>query len=298
MMSRLLLIFFLATSLFLSSCAKESEHNLLDIYISWNDADLQLGQEEQLSIRCYPDDATLGLPQSSPIWSSQDTTVITIDSNGNIKAVGFGRSRIVVKWGGFKAEKYLVVNSEVKVDNPFLQSVLLEKYDANHDGKLYGAEIENVVGVDLSDLSFVTSPISFSGLEVFSKLTDLKISGVYIGYLDLSSFRFLRKLDISQSDIVRLDVHKCPLLRWLDCHDCPNLTELYIGDVNTYGPCALETIDCSRCNISSLDLSRCSLLEYLEYLDNPIDDVDLSYSPRLKVVNGQIVTQDTDTSNE
>lgn len=289
-MLRLPQILFFSVLFLLVSCAKESEHNLLDIYIAWNDADMEIGQEAQLSIRCYPDDASLGIPQVSPVWTSLDTTVIAIDSDGNIKAVGFGRSRVVVKWGGFKAEKYIVVNSEVRVDNEFLQAVLVDKYDANHDGKLYGAEIEAVVGVDLSDLSFVTSPISFRGLEVFNRLTDLKISAVNIGYLDLSAFRFLKKIDISQSVIEKLDVHDCPLLSWLDCHACENLSELYIGDYATYGLCNLETLDCSRCNLSSLDLSRCASLEYLEYLDNPIENVDLTYSPNLKVVNGQKIT--------
>ncbi|MCQ2216838.1 MAG: hypothetical protein MJZ31_13085 [Bacteroidales bacterium] len=280
------LLFLLSITLVLFSCKKETEHNLLDIYIAWNDMDMQIGEEAQLDIRLYPDNASLGLPTSKPVWTSSDTTVVYIDANGRIKALNYGRSLITVQWGNFKAQKYVVVNAEVILADDKLQALLIKKFDANQDGKLHGTEIESAVGLDLSDLSYVTYPISFKGLEVFTKLTNLKISDVRIGEIDFSAFRHLERLDISQSDIKRVDIHDCPKLRWIDCHACGSLTDLYIGDYDNYGPCKLETIDCARCSLSSLDLSRCELLEYLEYSDNFFEQVDLSACPKLKVVNG------------
>lgn len=273
------------------SCKKETEHNLLDIYIAWNDAQMQIGEEAQLEIRLYPDNATLGLPSVPPVWTSSDTTVLSISPKGLVRAVGYGRSLVTVSWGNFKAEKYIVVNDRIIMDDAHFQKLLLQKYDANHDGILHGIEIESTVGLDLSDLSYVTYPISFKGIEVFTRLSTLKISAVNIGYIDFSAFRHLERLDISQSEISSVDIHDCPKLRWLDCHACSSLSKLTIGSTEKYGPCKLETLDCTRCNLSELDLSRCVLLEYLEYLDNPIEEVDLSACPKLKVVNGINVTR-------
>lgn len=291
----LLLISVLA-SFFAIGCENESKHNLLDIYIAWNDVDVPIGERIQLEVRCYPDDASLGIPKVHPVWSSSDTTVAVVGANGLLTTVGYGRTVVRVQWGGFRAERIIRVNAEVKMDDSFLQSLLLKRFDADHNGRLEGIEIENVTGLDLSDLSTGSHAVSFRGLEVFTRLNALKISAVNIGSLDISSFAHLERLDISQSyTFTKLDVRNCRRLRWLDCHACPNLESLVIGSYSEYGPCKLETLDCSRCNISSLDLSRCTDLEYLEYLDNPLESVDTGNSPKLKVVNGITLTRPDET---
>lgn len=300
MHSRILLILISFLSLVLTvGCENESKHNLLDIYIAWNDVDVPIGERIQLEIRCYPDDASLGIPKVNPIWSSSDTTVAIVGSNGMLTTVGYGRTTIKVQWGGFKAERIIRVNAEIRMDDKFFHEALLQKFDANHDGHLVGIEIENVTGLDLSDMDSGSHPISFRGIELFTRLTALKISAVNIGELDVSSFAHLERLDLSQSfTFTKLDVRACRNLRWLDCHACPNLESLVIGSYAEYGPCKLETIDCSRCNISSLDISRCTDLEYLEYLKNPMENVDISNSPKLKVVNGITLTRPDETEND
>ena len=69
-------------------------------WISLNHGDLRrfIGTEEDITLSCYPANATLDKLEA-PKWSSSDPNVLTVDQNGHVKAVGVGTAQIFVQIG-------------------------------------------------------------------------------------------------------------------------------------------------------------------------------------------------------
>ena len=280
---RTLLILSMVLLIF-ASCDKDYNKPLLDIYIAWEETELLIGDEVYFEVRYYPDGASKNIPKTPVVWSIGDTTIASIDQHGHLVAKYYGTTEVTAQLGGFTAHKRVRVNTIIEVEDAAFQALLNKRFDKNNDGMVEGLEIEDIVGLDISELSTYSKPVSLRGLELFGRLTYLKISAVNISYLDLSQFSELKELDISQSIISSLDVSQLNQLKVLDCHACSNLKTLTIGDINEYEPNKLEVLNVARCSISELNLSRCKKLEYIDCSDNNLTSLNLSASPKISQI--------------
>lgn len=78
------------------------------------------GESAKLTATIKPSDAT----DKNIVWKSSDTSVVTVDSNGNIKAVGVGNATITVtsKDGGYSATTKITV-IEANQDSPIKENI-------------------------------------------------------------------------------------------------------------------------------------------------------------------------------
>ena len=135
--------------------------NRLPVYmdVDTEDLDLDVGETAKIDADLYPPEA------GSPTFNSSNTNVVTVDSNGNVNAVGEGEATITVSYAG--TEKYAAVESVIipvtvsKIETDIsVEEDSLELYVGDEDrlvanldpieaGKLtYVSSNESVVTVD------------------------------------------------------------------------------------------------------------------------------------------------------
>lgn len=264
-------------------CSEESEQSLVRTYFSAYDEVMLVGETQQLVMMLYPANSTRNLPDADIIWTSSDTTVITVDQDGNITALSVGKSTITVTWGNFVVEAVVEVDGSTEaIEDELFLNYCLERFDENGDGILQNLEVAYLVGLDLTDICSDDTCVSLAGIELFVNLQSLTFSRIDVTYLDLSKNTKLTDLNCSLTTITSLDLSNNTQLVTLDCHGCENLTELTLGSLDEEGTyMALNTLNCYRCAIETLDLSRCADLEYLDCRENQLSDLDASGCPRL-----------------
>ena len=87
--------------------------NRLPVYmdVDTEDLDLDVGETAKVDADLYPPEA------GSPTFTPSNTNVVTVDSNGNVNAVGEGKATITVSYAG--TEKYAAVESVIIPVNVF-----------------------------------------------------------------------------------------------------------------------------------------------------------------------------------
>ena len=70
--------------------------NRLPVYmdVDTEDLDLDVGETHKVDADLYPPEA------GSPTFTPSNTNVVTVDSNGNVNAVGKGKATITVSYAG------------------------------------------------------------------------------------------------------------------------------------------------------------------------------------------------------
>lgn len=264
-------------------CSEDSEQSLVRTYFSAYDEVMLVGEQQQLIMMLYPANSTTNIPDADIIWSSSDTTVITVDQQGNLTAISVGQSTITVTWGNFIVEAVIEVDGSTDaIEDEIFLNYCLERFDTNGDGILQNLEVAYLVGLDLTDICTDDTCVSLAGIELFVSLQSLTFSRINVTYLDLSNNTELTDLNCSLTNLTSLDLSNNTKLVTLDCHGCESLTELTLGSYDDYETyMALNSINCYRCAIETLDLSRCADLEYLDCRENQLSDLDASACPRL-----------------
>lgn len=278
------------TSLPLSSCNDDDGVKFLrDVYLEYHSESMAVNDTMNIHLMFYPEGANSGIPQQIS-WSSSDTSVISIQPNPDnfyhaiLKGNKVGIAEITcnlhdgVPEQGFKTTTTITVDTENLLPDYNFMTFCLQHFDSNHDGKLQGIEVSDVIGIDATELEAQNAAISFQGIEIFQALRTFKATHLTISYLDLSHNPLINNIDVSESHIQTLDVSHNHELKYLDCHACPNLTNLILGSNKQFGHNYINTINCQRCNLSSIDLSRCSLMTYIDCSGNHLTQLDLSNS--------------------
>lgn len=261
----------------------EAKHRLVNIYITPFEPILTIDSTAQFSIGYYPDNANDGIPTEAPIWTSSNEEVATIDADGIVRTISIGEATISVSWGDYEASTLVVVDKRIASASDVLTKLLLRDFDKNGDGMLQGAEIAAVTQLNLRDLQTMvvdTEAVSLKAVGEFSNLKTLVMYKINASDMDFSKNKKLEELDCSQCYFERLDVSGCERLKNLDCHNCPNLRRLRLGDAKDFSDSlSLVVLNCSDCQLEQIELSRCPKLEYLNCSNNRLTAIDLSNSP-------------------
>lgn len=266
----------------ITSCSRdEGEKYLRDVYFASHSDVLGVGETEQLRVMFYPEGSNAGIPDEPKRWLSSDSTIVRVDSLGNIYGVSPGVANVTVWLGAFRAMTEICVDEVYEFSDSLFLAYCLKEFDDNGDGRLQGLEVFDVEGLDLEGLSRYEKCISLKGIEEFANLKKLNISGLCIAELDLSRNVELRDIDCSLAQIERLDLRKNKKLQMLDCHGCATLREIDFGSYRVYGENDINVLNCFGCALDILDLSRCWDLEYIDCRDNNLRGLDLSKSSLL-----------------
>lgn len=166
-------------------------------------------------------------------------------------------------------QKGLLIDENTFPDDVF-RAFVLETADFTKDG--YLSQYELKVSWDFyirSDSSVGQSISSLKGLEVFTNLRELSISNVNIESLDVSGFKELYKLNISDVPLTELVLGN-DILRELRISNAP------IQSLDASGCSRLRIVDCHKTELEILNISECKHLERLYLRDNHIKSLDLS----------------------
>lgn len=137
------------------------------------------------------------------------------------------------------------------------------------DGLADLTAVQALTSVDLSGLGTVES---LSGIEFFTSLTSLNVSGNIIESVDLLMNTLLESLDVSDNSLTAL---------------------------NLSGNTQLTSVNASQNSIESIDLSANTLLFYFDISDNSLTSLDLSNNANLgslTVSNNGLTTLDLTNS--
>lgn len=266
----------------ITSCSRDDgEKYLRDVYFANHSEVLGVGETEQLKVMYYPEGSNAGIPEEPKQWSSSDEAIVRVDSAGVIYGVSPGIATVTMWLGSFRAMTEIYVDEVYEFSDSLFLEYCLSEFDENGDGELQGLEVFDIESLDVSSLARHEKWISLDGIEKFSSLKTLKISGLFISKIDLSQNTELRVLDCSLARIASLDLTNNSKLEMLDCHGSMNLSELKFGSYDEYGLCNINVINCFGCSIGELDLSRCEFLEYIDCRDNKLTNLDFSNSSLL-----------------
>ena len=281
------IIAILISILFVIGCNNDDGKKYLrDVYLSYHLQVMALSDTMQIALLFYPEHTNAGVPDGPVEWTSTDTTVVSVRSNGTYTAIltarGIGEVTIKARLGDFVTRTNIIVDLDNGVSNTIFLNWCLERFDKNNDGILQGTEIVNLIEIDATELSATNNPISFDCIELFTSLRKFKATHLIISKLDLSQNASLTEIDISESEIKELDISNNAEVRFLDCHACPSLSNIIFAPSTQEATNQMRTINCQRCNLTSLNVSSCSLLEYLDCSQNKLTELDVSNNMLLK----------------
>jgi Leucine-rich repeat (LRR) protein len=194
------------------------------------------------------------------------------------------------------------IGQYTSIPDPNFEQALI---DLGHDNILDGQVLtSNVSGLDSLDIH---DPIGFgpisdlTGLQDFTMLEYLSVSGnqlsIYdfssnanlkylnIGYcqisnIDISQNVLLETLDVTLNGLLSIDVSYNQNLRVLITENNANLTQIDVSQ----NP-LLEKLKCNSNSLSSLDLLNNQQLKELNMRDNSISNIDLSQNLNLEILN-------------
>ncbi len=147
--------------------------------------------------------------------------------------------------------------------DPIFRRYVEENIDRDHNGLLTELEIAAVSSIDLC----CSGVASLEGIQLFTVLTDLDVSGFFgtpgmLESVDLSANTMLVNLNLGFNPIGELDLSALTQLEWLNVGFC-GLTELDLS-----ANAALRELWCDDNELSDLDLSYTPLLEHLDCCGN------------------------------
>lgn len=211
-------------------------------------------------------------------------------------------------------------------DNNFRELLKGEKYDKNKDGKFSPSEIKDIKELNLSRDSFPydskIDKLDVKGIENFTELENLNLSGMSLEKIDLSKNTKLKKLDVGFTGLTKLDLSKNTELQDLDISffsstqiDLSNNTKLKnlkisrrseltsldltknteLVDVEImYSPLSslklgnnskLEKLTCIKTGIGDLNLKNCTALKELDCSYSSLASLDVSNNKKLTALN-------------
>ena len=269
----------------------------------------------QLKATVKPSNAT----NQEVSWSSENTGIATVASDGTVTGVTEGTTTITAKSADGKVTatcKVTVIGEYVDFPDPNFEKYIIENFDLNGDGKISLSEANKVKSIKIladdiesvQGIEYMTNLVSlyvggwynnttgqFSGrltsLDVSNNtaLTSLYCRGNQLTSLDVSNNTELDYLSCDFNQMTSLDVSKNTLLKTLYCDD-NQLSSLVL-------PNSTELKEC-RCNsnqLTSLDVSKNTALYYLSCDSNQLTTLDVSKNTALKYLDcylNQLTTLD------
>lgn len=167
-----------------------------------------------------------------------------------------------------------VLLNEANFPDPVFRSIISNVADADKDGRLSIDEQEAITWFDI--VADEDGIASVKGIEYFSQLTDLSVTGSQITELDLTKNTQLINLIINDTNISRLNLSNKTELMLVSLSGNTNLNTLDLTNC-----LALEDLSLLRSNISKLDLSGCPNLVELDTGFSPVSSVNLSQNSLL-----------------
>ena len=140
-----------------------------------------------------------------------------------------------------------------------------------------GAPIPRARAADVTEL-WPENISSLAGIEYFTALEELFVSGNQLTVLDVSNNPALEGLWISGNNLTTLDVSHNPALIYLSARS-NNLTTIDVSN----NP-ALKSLSIDSNNLTTLDVSHNPALEWLFVGDNNLTTLDVSNNPQLRAL--------------
>lgn len=176
-------------------------------------------------------------------------------------------------------------------DDVFEQYLIDQGYDTVLDNYVTTANIANLAAVDIHG----TNVTDLTGLEDFTALNVLNVSGTLIVNLDVSANTQLTHLNAYDTAIYSLDVSNNITLKVL------YIDNTALSSIDVSNNTGLTSLDISNTNINSLDLSNNSSLISLSISDTSITELDVSNNSELSfltVFNTPLTSLDVSNNND
>jgi len=301
-----------------ATCKVTVKSKVIDVTgITLSQSSISIKEEETLQLKATvkPSNAT----NQEVSWSSGDTGIATVASDGTVTGVIEGSTTITAKSADGKVTatcKVAVTAEYVDIPDPNFRKYIIENFDLNRNGKLSLTE-----AAAINRISVITDNIeSLEGIEYMPTLTYLECSGTSystsgsttgkLSYLDVSQNTALTTLLCDANKLATLDVSRNTSLRTLQC----NANHLSVLDVSkntllTKLSCfynllayldvskntALTLLICGTNQLTSLDVSKNTALIRLECFNNHLTSLDVSKNTLLDYLgcdNNQLTSLD------
>lgn len=169
------------------------------------------------------------------------------------------------------------------VKDKVFRRYLNDFFDTDYDSFVSLAEASAVKEISI-DRNEYPGIASLHGIEMFTSLETLNVSGQSVSSLDLSKNVNLKLLVCDYLPLVSLDLGGCAALTDLyaqsthltgiDLSACAALERVYLSgsplkSLDLKNNRSLRTLDCSGCALETLDISSCPALESLDCRSNP-----------------------------
>ena len=147
----------------------------------------------------------------------------------------------------------------ISVPDTIFKAYLVENFDTNSDGEISKTEALEVTSINVR-FKKITSLL---GIEWFTNIDSLNCGHTYITSLNLFHNNKLKYINTAfNQNLLGINVSTCKFLRKLDC-ELNSLCSL-----NVLNNIDLEYLDCYKSNLTTLDLSRNIVLNTLYTYDN------------------------------
>ncbi len=270
---------------------KIEERKVEEITVTPKSGTLMKGETVKLKAIIKPTNATYKKVK----WSSNKTSVATVDEKGKVKAIAQGVAVITAT----TEKSNEIAKCTITVINP-LPSPAESNYIEITTQKAVGESIELTIEAKEEDKARVwidlngnsqkdigEDIIRFWGrksyklgkqtIRIYGKITYLDCNKKNkISRLDVSNNKTLTKLNCSDNQLINLNVSKNITLKELSFY-YNQLTNLDLSNNK-----ALTKLDCSCNELANLDVSNNKALIELECLSNQLTDLDISNNIELK----------------
>lgn len=229
------------------------------------EARIVVGATTKLYYEVQPDNAS----DKTVTWTSSESSVATVNSDGVVTGVGVGTAIVTASAGSFSAtcdiivsssDGYVPINGNTFPDNVF-RSYISTYYDEDKDGVLSPEEINKCTTVYVPN----SSVSSLIGLEYLTSLKQLYCNNNNIKSLNLENNTELEKIECQMNPLNELDLRYNLALVWLVCYD-DQLSSLDVSH-----NMSLEYIDCRNNNLKSLDVENHLSLFSLSCYNNQLE---------------------------
>ena len=243
--------------------------------------------------------AAIDLKTYAPFFDASKVSNLqggTIDANGILTGWTSGSPVTYTYDAGFEQVLNVEITiqdeaqtTEVAIDETNFPDAnfreIVKRYDTDGNGSFSQAELDAVTEIIASYKGIQ----NLKGIEYFTALTSLGVSGNQLTSLDVSANTALTSLDVGANQLTSLDVSGCTAL-----------TSLYVSDnqltsLDVSANAALESLYVSNNQLTSLDVSTNTALKSLEVGGNQLTSLDVSANAALEslyVSNNQLTSLD------